>query len=70
VIHIKNFIHKVKHAESSRSRNVTLTLAEARQLADDIALLLADRVSTNSNVQQDSSPAKPASISISDGGHW
>jgi len=39
-LHINRFVDRVKAAESQQQRNVTLTIAEARDLHADITKLL------------------------------
>ena len=42
MIQIKRFIDKVSYIESKQGKDVLLSLADARQLRDELAKLLAD----------------------------
>ena len=42
MVHLKKFIDKVTYADSKKSRDIILTMDEARGLKDEIAKLLTD----------------------------
>lgn len=42
MLHIKRFIDKVSHLESTRTKDVVIPISEAKVLRDEIAKLLAD----------------------------
>jgi len=46
MIHIKKFIDRVSLAESKRSNDIVLPMADARILRDEISKLLADLYSS------------------------
>jgi hypothetical protein len=52
MINIKKFIDKVSTIDARSSRDVVLTLSEARMLRDEIAKLLVDRLES---IQRNSS---------------
>lgn len=51
--HIKKFIDKIALMEARQSREIILTINDAKELRDEITKLLLDkRESTNSNVEK------------------
>jgi len=42
MVHIKKFISKITHLESTKTKDVVLPLKEAKGLRDEIAKLLSD----------------------------
>lgn len=42
MIHIKRFMDKVSHLESTKTKDAVIPITEARGLRDEIAKLLAD----------------------------
>lgn len=50
--HIKKFIERVSHMESSGQLNLNMPAADARLLRDDLAKLLTDMVSRQNTTQE------------------
>jgi hypothetical protein len=57
MVHIKRFIDKVTAIDNRHGREFTMSIADAKQLKDEIALLLVDLVSREP-VQKQETPVK------------
>jgi hypothetical protein len=49
MVHIKKFLDKVTHLESTKTKDVVIPLNDARGLRDEIAKLLSDYYFLNEN---------------------
>jgi hypothetical protein len=49
MVHIKKFLDKITHLESTKTKDVVIPLNEARGLRDEIAKLLTDYYALNEN---------------------
>ena len=47
MVHIKKFLDKITHLESTKTKDVVIPLNEARGLRDEIAKLLSDYYALN-----------------------
>ena len=47
MVHIKKFLDKITHLESTKTKDVVMPLNEARGLRDEIAKLLSDYYALN-----------------------
>lgn len=52
MVHIKKFLDKITHLESTRTKDVVMPLNEARGLRDEIAKLLSDYYALNESVNK------------------
>ena len=52
MVHIKKFLDKITHLESSKTKDVVIPLNEARGLRDEIAKLLSDYYALNESVSK------------------
>ena len=53
MVNIKRFIDRVSIMDSNSNRDFVMPAAEARALRDEIAKLLADKVESRSNQQEE-----------------
>lgn len=53
MIHIKKFLDRVSLQESKQSRDVVMTISDARGLRDEISKLLSDLHELNSNKKEE-----------------
>lgn len=66
-LHINRFVDKIKAAESRRQRDITLTMAEARDLHADITRLLL--VVEDARQKLENSSVQTVSVEV-DGGSF
>lgn len=56
MINIKRFIDKVSMAESKRSKDLVMTINDARNLRDELAKLLVDQHQSNNEKKTQEEP--------------
>jgi len=52
MVHIKKFLDKITHLESTKTKDVVMTLNDARGLRDEIAKLLSDYYALSESVNK------------------